>query len=115
MKKIIVCHKFLLLLDRVFNSKSFKRYWSWFEAFPYLAYISEMLVGTLWKQSITHCSGGWGPFESRVPTYCNWGPLWKQGSYALHLFLGPFETKVLTGVATGATLKAEYLTQYSCC
>jgi len=34
----------------------------------FLIYAIEMLVGALWKQSklLTHYSGGWGPFESRV-------------------------------------------------
>jgi len=34
---------------------------------------------------LTHFSGCWGPFESRLPLNCSccWGPLWKQSTCTL--------------------------------
>ena len=103
-KIITIWYKILLLLDRVlselfgtnFNLQFFFKYWSWFEAFPYLhirdagegPVKSEYLhiavaIGDILKAEyigITAAVGG--PFESRVSThyYGCWGPLWKQST-----------------------------------
>ena len=82
-KKVIIWNKLLFLFDRVFwelfetnfNPQSFKKYWSWFEAFPYL-HIRDA-GGPCESGVLTLTVGVGGPFESRVPTHwsCCWGQL----------------------------------------
>ena len=88
-------HKFL---EQILTHSPFERYWSSFEAFPYL-HIRDA-SRALWKQSklLRHYSGGWGP-------------LWKQSTYTLQLLLGaPLKAEYLhITVVVGAPLKARYL------
>jgi len=113
-QKVSCGMKFLLLLNRVFSelfATHLKRYWSWFEAFPFLyirdageACESRVLThhsccwGPLWKQSTYALQLLLGPFETKILTHCSccWWPLWKQSPFTLHLLLSPFESKILT-------------------
>jgi len=111
-KKIIIWHKFLLLIESFQNFLEQILTQSFFK-----------ILKLVWSFSLfTHERSCWGPFESRVftsytiqrrvgnplelstPTLCSccWGPFWKWSTYTLQLILW-------------ATLKTRVLAYYSCC
>ena len=88
-------------LEEILTHKFF-RYRSWFVAFFICSL--EMVVGSLWKEVLTHYS-------------CSLRPLWKEGLLTHYsCCLGPFESKLLTHYnCCWGPCESKMLIHYSCC